>query len=166
MVAEAFLCDVFVLLVAYQIKHFLCDFPLQTTYMLGKFKPGKDFILPLTAHCATHAFGTFVIVFWFAMYREGLSFTQVALLALFDFVVHFVMDRLKASPDLLGRFQALSKNDFITIAKREIAHGETPETRSLKRSNRLFWISLGLDQMVHALTHYTIIYYILTRLYA
>lgn len=162
-----FLSDVFILFVAYQAKHFLCDFPLQTSYMLGKFKPGSGFFLPLTAHCAAHALGTFVVVFGFARYRgySEIGMVPIMTVMLFDFVVHFVMDRIKASPKLLGRYQALSKNEYIDIARHELKHGEDPEIRRLKLSNKLFWISLGLDQMVHALTHYAIIYYILTRLY-
>ena len=32
--------EIFILLILFQIKHFLCDFPLQGKYMLGKFKGG------------------------------------------------------------------------------------------------------------------------------
>lgn len=56
-------------------------------------------------------------------------------LAAFDFVVHFAMDRIKAAPGLLGRFKDTTKSSF--------------------------WIPLGFDQMVHHLTHYAIIYWLL-----
>lgn len=134
----------FVLLVIYQIKHFLADFPLQGKYMLGKFKNGKDWILPLLAHVSVHGLFTFIISLFIK--------PKIAIyLALFDMIVHFIMDRIKASPNLLGRFQALTKKDFMNggITGNEI------------KSNTLFWWSLGLDQMVHHLTHYIIIWRLL-----
>lgn len=51
---------IFILLIAFQIKHFLCDYPLQGKYMLGKFNK-EDWKLPLAAHAGTHAIGTSVI---------------------------------------------------------------------------------------------------------
>ena len=35
---------IYLLLVIYQIKHFLCDYPLQGKFMLGKFKGGLEWI--------------------------------------------------------------------------------------------------------------------------
>lgn len=128
------------LLIAYQIKHFLCDFPMQTPYMLGKFKD-KKWVLPLSTHCLVHALGTAIIV----LSSDILDMRIVLILAMFDFVVHFIMDRIKASPKMLGRYSALTKDTFRSATKEQI------------RSNILFWWSLGLDQMVHHLTHYIII---------
>jgi hypothetical protein len=116
--------SIFVLLVLYQLKHFICDYPLQNVYMLGKFKD-IGWVKPLLAHTGVHALATFII---------AISFTQMLFLsvclALFDMAVHFVMDRVKASPNMLGRYDIKDKR---------------------------FWWSLGLDQMVHHLTHYAII---------
>jgi len=121
---------VFILLIAFQIKHFLADYPLQNKYMLGKFKGGTDWILPLVAHSFVHAVLTLWICFCFS------SDSVLSLkLALLDFCVHFVQDRLKASPNLLGRFKI-----------------ESP----------YFWWALGQDQMTHHLTHYCIIYFLIT----
>lgn len=116
--------QLFSLLVIFQVKHFICDFPLQGKYMLGKFKSGNEWIVPLTAHCAVHMIATFLIVFQFGL---RLAFLCSAL----DLSVHFVVDRIKASPNMLGRF---------------------------KPDNKFFWWSLGFDQMAHHLTHYFIIY--------
>lgn len=55
-------------------------------------------------------------------------------LAVLDFVVHFTMDRIKAGPRYLGRF-----HDIRT---------------------RAYWISFGLDQMVHHLTHLYIAWFL------
>lgn len=127
---------IFRILIAFQIKHFVADYPLQGKYMLGKFKPGWDFLGPLLSHCLVHAYLTFVIV-WSC---PGELFTwQFALqMAVLDFVIHFIMDRIKAGPKYLGRFKDMY--------------------------DKKFWWSLGLDQMVHHLTHYLIVYLILRRI--
>lgn len=42
------------LVVAFKIKHFVADYPLQTPYMLGKFK-ARGWVRPLAAHAGVHA---------------------------------------------------------------------------------------------------------------
>jgi Protein of unknown function (DUF3307) len=145
---------IWLLLVLYQIKHFVCDYPLQGKYMLGKFKGGTDWILPLAAHASVHGGATFLIglcvkpksAFW---------------LALFDLVVHFCMDRIKASPNMLGRYKALSSNEMKNILSYEKTTGLAQFSDQLK-SNVYFWWALGLDQGVHHLTHYAIIWRLLS----
>ena len=113
----------------FQIKHFFCDYIFQNRYMLGKFKD-SGWLLPLSCHCAIHSVFTFVLIF------PTESITLAIKLSLFDFVCHFVMDRIKAGKTWLGRW-----------------HHQSP----------FFWWTLGLDQMVHHLTHYAIIYVLLTE---
>lgn len=115
--------QIFILLILFQIKHFICDFPLQREYMLKKTLPGWEFVPPLALHCLVHAAFTLAILM---VYKPTLW-----KLALLDFGVHFVMDRIKSGPKYLGRF-----ND---------------------RDRPGFWNSLGFDQMVHHFTHYYII---------
>jgi len=160
------------LLVTYQIKHFICDYPLQNEYMLGKFKP-KSWVTPLLAHVSVHGVATFIIASLFTTPLIGLG------LALFDMIIHFIMDRIKASPKLLGRYKSLSPGQY-NMAKnmshglgaidgKPLPHELEPETleayknAGIKdlRGNKLFWWCLGLDQMVHHLTHYVIIIVIL-----
>lgn len=156
---------VFVLLVVYQIKHFLSDYPLQTPYMLQKFKPGWDFVKPLGAHAGVHALFTFAIV---TAYNVHGSVPFAFGLAGLDFTVHFIVDRIKASPKMLGRFKAMSASDFgshlriIEAAKDPKAHPEIKLAakgfqRNIK-NNTYFWWALGWDQMMHHLTHYLIIW--------
>jgi hypothetical protein len=57
-------------------------------------------------------------------------------LALVDFAIHFVLDRFRSGPRYLGRYTDLDKP--------------------------LFWWILGLDQMLHHLTHLWIIWMIIT----
>ena len=110
--------QVFLLFILFQIKHFIADFPLQREYMLRKTIKDWGFLLPLATHCAVHGVLTFAILMYF---RPDLWW-----LALVDFLIHFVMDRIKSGPNYLGRF-----ND--------------PEQSS-------YWNVLGFDQMVHHLT--------------
>jgi len=117
------LFEIMLLLVIFQGKHFVADYLLQGEYMLGKFKE-VGWVKPLAAHCGVHAGFTFFIAsFW-------VSAPDALLLAVMDFLIHFTMDRVKASPRMWGRF---------------------------KTDQKEFWWALGFDQTVHHLTHYFII---------
>lgn len=162
---------VFALLLIYQAKHFLADYPLQNSYMLGKFKPGWDFVGPLATHAGMHALLTFFIAFfWLWKPFQNTPLLVPAGLALFDFVVHFVMDRIKAGPHWLGRFKPLDARCYaleVHVAG-DTVHGEfwdhlRPKARAALRGNTYFWWALGFDQMVHHLTHYAIIYILVTQ---
>jgi hypothetical protein len=139
---------IWILLVAYQVKHFLADYPLQTPYMLRKFLPGWDFVRPLAAHAGTHAGFTFVIALAATFTRPYGLPISVGCAAL-DFTVHFIVDRIKASPQMLGRFKALSAAEFKSASAPQI------------RANTYFWWALGWDQAMHHLTHYLIIWILL-----
>jgi hypothetical protein len=145
------------LLLIYQMKHFLCDYPLQGRYMLGKFKKYPDYLLPLAAHALVHGVATFLIAL---IFNPKIAFSVGAL----DFCVHFIVDRIKASPELLGRFKALSANEMKDILSYVPSLGEKVVMErwgSRIRSNVYFWWALGADQMAHHLTHYAIIWLLL-----
>jgi hypothetical protein len=74
------------LLVGFQIKHFICDGPLQTLSMvLAKSHYGR----PLgVAHAAIHGVGTLAVFL-----LGGLS--SALILALVDFVIHYHIDFAK-----------------------------------------------------------------------
>lgn len=92
--------------------------------MLRKFRPDWDFLLPLITHCLVHGFFTLIIVM---LYDPKLWW-----LAVFDFVTHFIMDRIKSGPKYLGRYTDTTKSPF--------------------------WVALGFDQMVHHLTSIYIVW--------
>lgn len=152
------------LLVIFQFKHYLADYELQNEYMLGKFKE-KNWVAPLSAHCFIHASFTFVIS------AITLDFKLMFGLAAFDFIIHFIMDRIKASPKLLGKHKAISAEKYIRlkqdmletakIADKVTADQARDVFEIAMESNRKFWYALGIDQMVHHLTHYVIIFIIL-----
>lgn len=157
-----------ILLVAYQIKHFLADYPLQGTYMLGKFNHGWGFFWPLASHCFVHAVFTFVISYiYLACIPNSAPWQLVCpFLALVDFSIHFFMDRVKASPKYLGRFKALSAKEMGAILSYIPTLGIKEVRNKWKkefRHNKLFWWCLGIDQMVHHLTHYWLIWFLLTQ---
>lgn len=155
---------IFALIVVYQFKHFLADYPFQTEFMLGKFKD-RGWVEPLALHAAVHALFTFGIVYGFHQYFTDWNITEKLFwLPLFDFTVHFTMDRIKASPKLLGRYKALAASEFPQVkADAALDSGLWTEesavgrARARLKSNTYFWWALGLDQMVHHLTHYAII---------
>lgn len=124
---------IFLLLIAFQLKHFICDYPLQTQYMLRKMQ-ATGWVKPLAAHAGVHAIGTFIVVYYFlnlSYYIDNVIFA--ATLAITDFILHFIVDRLKASPTIGGRFKP-----------------EQPQ----------FWWALGADQMAHHLINYIFIFII------
>ena len=87
--------EIFILLIIFQMKHFIADFPLQNTYMLGKMQR-HGWIKPLSAHAAVHALMTAFILLIFA--------PQLWWIVILDFVIHFSVDRVKASPNMLNRW--------------------------------------------------------------
>ena len=136
---------IFTLLVIYQLKHFLADYPLQSNrYMLGKFRADWGFVLPLLAHVGVHATGTIAVAFAF-----GRPIPFAAALGLFDASVHFAMDRIKASPRWMGRWKPLTAAAYPTATSAQL------------RGNILFWNCLGFDQLVHHLTHYACVWAVL-----
>ncbi len=115
---------VFLLLLVFQLKHFLSDYPLQNKYMLNKERADWGFLLPLMSHSLVHASITLVILLVFR--------AELWWIFLFDFSVHFIMDRIKSGPKYWGRYNNVKKASF--------------------------WRCFGIDQMVHHLTHYVVIY--------
>lgn len=113
------LLEMLLLYIVFRIKHFACDFMLQTDWMaLTKGKPGKEGYQALFSHTLIHALGTLLIVLAFA--------PVLWWLALVDFVVHSIVDRLKG---------------LITLKK------------GWQTNDTLFWWAFGADQELHNFTH-------------
>ena len=80
----------FLILIAFQAKHFLADYPLQLPYMYENKGKMHGWVRPLTDHAFVHASITIIIVM---MVSPHLAL----LLGAFDFATHFATDRWKAS---------------------------------------------------------------------
>lgn len=147
------------LLIAYQVKHFLCDYPLQGPYMLRKFLPGWGFFLPLLAHAGVHAAGTAFIALLCGAYSLALP------LALLDGTIHFIMDRIKAGPKYMGRWKPLTAQEYRNCLDLSKSHWPptSAQAEAHLKGNTFFWWALGFDQAIHHLTHYLCIYLLVTR---
>lgn len=151
---------IWILLVIYQLKHFLADYPLQGKFMLGKFKPYPDFILPLFCHAGVHGLFTYGIALFF---KPHLAIWLGAL----DLVIHGVVDWIKANPSIGGRFNALSKKEAYKLMsegitpKQSLVPSTSEEIAATWKSNTYFWWALGADQLAHHLTHYLLIWLML-----
>jgi len=132
--------QIFILLFIFQVKHWLCDYPLQTQFMLRKSQR-EDWVYPLFCHARVHAVFTLLIsAAYLSLYSDMIvqDYLRVSVWMMFlDGVVHFIVDRIKAHPDLGGRW---------------------------KTDNPKFWWVLGADQSLHHLTHYVIIYFLVSNI--
>lgn len=114
--------SVYLMMVLFEVKHYIADFPIQTPYMLQKGKD-KSWVLPLASHALVHAAFTLAIIlmarpeFWY--------------LAGMDFILHFVIDRIKARYKLKpGTWEAHEKGKLLSkyyraFGKDQLAHGLT-----------------------------------------
>ncbi|PDS61973.1 hypothetical protein CO653_30290 [Rhizobium anhuiense] len=106
-------------LVWLQFKHFVADYLLQPAWILegkGDFRKSGGY-----AHAGLHACGSFP-----AFYLIGIDGTRLVVFAAFEFVVHYLIDHVKA---------VYSHN-----------HPYAPRTFA-------FWALHGADQMLHHLTY-------------
>lgn len=128
------------------VKHFIADFPLQATPWMyqnkGSFTSG---FLPIPhpgglVHAGIHAIGTsFVVAGCLAYYGYPkeliLGIAQSA--AFIDFIIHFCVDFAKVN---ITKYYGLLPN------------GPT------RLKGEMFWILLGLDQLLHAMTYFYIVH--------
>lgn len=122
--------SILILFILFHLKHFLCDFPLQTTYMLGKGKQGLQWILPLGTHCLVHVAFSMAIIVIFKPEYLWLSWAE--------FCAHFLIDRIKV---LYRLPKGVWKDD--------------EKGRYLSK----YYQAFGLDQMAHQLTYVLMIYW-------
>lgn len=124
--------EIFILLVVFQIKHYLADYPLQFSYMYTWKGMPTHWIAPLRDHAAVHAAMTlFITGVYIASKTPDMStreaFAIIFAVSFFDGISHFIIDRWKA-------------------------------TRGVGPDTEIFWYYLGIDQMLHHLVGIVIIY--------
>lgn len=128
-VATQFLCDILLLVILFEIKHFICDGLLQTKYHLGKFNDKfKDYFLPLISHANINAVGAMAVVSLWYWITGGGKVPILLLLEIYflELILHFIIDRIKASKKLLNRWT---------------------------KDEPMFWHVLMLDQLLHRLCY-------------
>lgn len=130
---------ILILMTGLLIKHFICDFPLQNIVnnWIIKSKGHRDFDIwfrPLLVHSMIHGlFSLLTMTILFAIFARSEFSLNIILVGVVEIFVHLVIDRIKAHPELGGRFSP----DQI-----------------------YFWWALGLDQLAHFLTYIAMIAYI------
>jgi len=122
----------FILLyILFRLKHFICDFLLQTDWMaLTKGKPGREGYTALFTHTAIHAVGTLIIVLVFA--------PALWWLGLVDFVIHSVIDRIKGLFTYKRGWTPADKMFWWTLGADQEAHNFTHFAYMI-----IIWMYLG-----------------------
>lgn len=139
---NSILITVFVLLIVFQVKHFVIDYVVQFSRhdSMRKFN-ATGWVIPLFKHANDHGMASAFIVST-VLYAVGTAWLPLILLSLgaylFDLTIHFTMDRIKASPHILGKYRFPSREYFL---------------------------SLAADQAVHHVTHYVIIMVLVAYLF-
>lgn len=119
----------FVLLIAFQVKHWLADYLLHLPSLLDRNikEHEKQWWVVLFAHSFFHSFLTGLIII--------VSNYTLWYLLVIDLFGHLIIDGIRSHPKLLGRYNHIYFH---------------------------YWKIMGLDQMGHHLTHYLIIYLLMT----
>lgn len=99
--------NVLILLFGLQVKHFMADFPLQTEWMILGKGQARNWEAPLIVHATIHGWLTFLVVTLFTG-----DWMLGGLCGTLDMGAHALIDRIKASPSLLGRFKDISQKGF------------------------------------------------------
>lgn len=109
------LSSLILIYVLFRLKHFVCDFLLQSDWMaLTKGKPGREGYQALFIHAGIHALGTLLIVMFFA--------PTLWWLAPLDFVVHSIIDRIKGYFTYKGGWAAKDSIFWWTLGLDQEAH--------------------------------------------
>jgi len=126
--------EILILLLAFQIKHLIADYYLQTPYMYENKGQPTGWMWPLFDHVLVHIAGTTMILATYVVYKSTEEtymplFLVMLFAIIFDFTTHFITDRIKA------------------------IQPEGPDTKK-------FWTNLGWDQLIHHSVGIIIIFYI------
>lgn len=122
--------EILCLMSLFVVKHFVVDFPLQTTKMVAE--KGNYGAAGGIEHSGLHGWATMILVMLFLSIHRGWDPFHAGVMGMLvgglDFVLHYHIDWAKMN---LGR--GLTVND------------------------RQYWFLLGIDQMLHYLTYILII---------
>ena len=128
--------EILILLLMFQIKHLIADYYLQFPYMYENKGKKTNWIEPLSNHAGVHALGTLFIVLPYFIYTG-------------------IPDKISGT---IAGFYILGimMFDFVT----HFITDRWKATRKQDPSQKQFWKSLGIDQMIHHIVGILIIWYI------
>lgn len=129
-------------IIAFLFKHFIADF--QFNSYPEQYSEGADGFLKLAQHAGFHGLLTFFIA---SMLTKDLSLSFV--LGVFDFTFHFIVDRIKTSEFMLGRYEYLSKKEISYIKEWTRQNGSNREIDNILKGNRRFWLTFGATQAIN-----------------
>lgn len=153
---------VYIVIALFALKHFLASYPLQTSYTV-KGLSSSGWFVPMLARCGIQAGCTMLLTlgFW---YKMGASFNGMLLVSVMaiDFVSHFLIDRMKVSPEFLGRFQVASPQE---LAQMQIDYtskdpGVVVAAQAESDSNKYFWWADGFCHLLYGVIGLTMAYLI------
>lgn len=153
----------YMVIALFALKHFLASYPLQCSYTV-KGLGSSNWFLPMLARCSVPAITTMVLVLgiWHKM-GVSLNVTLLAVVMAIDFVSHFLIDRMKVSGGLFGRFQVASPQELAQIAidytSKDPAVVEAAQAES--DSNKYFWWVDGFCHLLYGAIGLTQIYLIM-----
>lgn len=101
---------------ALTIKHFICDFPLQSHPWLYSHKGSYGHPGGLT-HAMIHAVGTLI-----ALPIVGVSLGTAALLALADFAIHYHIDYAKMKLNAVYGWTPATSAFWVLLGADQLAH--------------------------------------------
>ena len=106
------------LYIAFRIKHYICDFGLQTNWIAAnKGLPSQDGNKALLFHILPHAVGTTLI---------ALAFTpSLWWLGIVDFLVHWLIDKGKAMLTLAMKWKTTDRWFWLTLGFDQELHNFT-----------------------------------------
>jgi len=99
----------------FQLKHFICDFLLQTDWIaINKGNPNKEGCKALLIHCAYHGVGTLLIALLFAPALWWLAFI--------DFVIHGIIDYIKSNITRIKKWKTTDTSFWWALGVDQAAH--------------------------------------------
>jgi hypothetical protein len=137
--------QIFLILLMFEFKKLLCDYPIHPTFILKKFQ--SENYKAFAFHSFVHSFFTFLIISIMTDADMGLSLT----LSFFEYIVHFALSLWKSRSQLMARFRPLDLDEFLVADKKSKFH------------HRMYWGIFAVDRMIHQGLYLLILYVLCSR---
>lgn len=142
--------EIFTLIALFQVKHYVCDYAFQMSWMLQQKRHNWKWLPPTVAHAALHAAAAFLILIGYGYWLgDETVYRDAPWLASVNFGVYFLVDRVKIG--MLGRYKAIKESDWESANRRQRWHCW------------MFWQTQGMVHLLHGLTSLYVLYRLFTR---